>query len=183
MVFVSAFQGLFSTYSHLLILPSAFKAGDKTAATFTGTHEPGQFCFFISGPTPVLLGPAVITSPSNLQIILQASIQSVSFIAQGLLNSREYSITVNGKVIVASIFSTSTATLSTTLDLSAFTDISLTISLIRISDTTTSASVTIRKTFVSITTPVSSGYINALTATDFQVEDWRSLGDGDCHFH
>ena len=166
MVFVSDFQDYI--YLFAFIDPLSI-AGDKAAASFTGTHEPGQFCFFISGPTAVPLGPAAITSPSNLQMVLTSS---VSLVAQGLLNSREYSIQANGQVI-GSATSTSTGTLSSTLDLSAVADGSLTISLIRVSDTTTSASVTIRKdtgTSVSITTPTSGSYINSLTASDFYVE-------------
>src|SRR3990167_1112238 len=168
--------------SALFVIKKSFSnqispGGDGPSAILTGTHEPGQFCFVVSGSEIAMLGPATITNPTRSQrfsAFTSPSLTLVPFTAQGLLVSKEYTIQVNGANLAA-ITSTILGRASASLDLSSFPDGVLTISLVRNSDSAT-VSVDIIKdtnTFVSITSPTANAVANQF---NFRVEGSGEVG-------
>ena len=168
--------------SALFVIKKSFSnqispGGDGPSAILTGTHEPGQFCFVVSGSEIAMLGPATITNPTSSQsfsAFTSPSLTLVPFTAQGLLVSKEYTIQVNGANLAA-ITSTILGRASASLDLSSFPDGVLTISLVRNSDSAT-VSVDIIKdtnTFVSITSPTANAVANQF---NFRVEGSGEVG-------
>ena len=138
-------------------------------ASFTGTHGPGVFCFLISGGNALPLGPAVITSPVNGQV-LSSGLTSVAFAASGLLNSRSYVIKTTSTIGTLSFNSNSNnnGVITQNINLSTHPDGPITIDLYRSSDGTTISIVVTKDTVTTgtITSPSNSGYVqNSLTIT------------------